>query len=47
MGLNRTAKGIVLLPSLVLGACRTFPQAQPPLPPFLGGELGELLSAGA
>jgi type I restriction enzyme S subunit len=30
-----------------LGACRTFPQAQSPFPPFLGGELGELLSAGA
>jgi len=30
-----------------LGACRTFPQAQSPSPPFLGGELGELLSAGA
>ena len=30
-----------------LGAGRTFPQALAPLPPFLGGELGELLSAGA
>jgi aminoglycoside phosphotransferase family enzyme len=32
---------------LPLGACRTFPQAQSPSPPFLGGEFGELVSAGA
>jgi hypothetical protein len=33
--------------SLRLGACRTFPQAQSPSSPFLGGEFGELVSAGA
>ena len=27
-----------------LGACRAFPQAEPLLPPLLGGEIGELLS---
>jgi len=31
----------------LLGACRTFPQAKSPFPPFLVGELGELLAAGA
>jgi len=30
-----------------LGACRTFQQAQLPLSPLLGGELGGLLFAGA
>jgi exodeoxyribonuclease V alpha subunit len=42
--LEASGQGHCGLVAAALGACRAFPQAEPLLPPLLGGEIGELLS---